>query len=67
LDGVTVNPPLQIVVLIGVISGLGLIATTTLKAVPGHNPVDGVTEYVTLYVVFVGFSTVPNMLSLAVV
>jgi hypothetical protein len=42
-------------------------ATTTLNAVPGHNPVDGVTEYVTLYVVFVGFSTVPNMLALAVV
>ena len=66
-DGVTVKPPLHIVVLICVIDGLGSIATTTLNAVPLHSPVDGVTEYVTLYVVFVAFVTVPNMFGLAVV
>jgi hypothetical protein len=53
------------VVLICVIVGLGSIATTTLNAVPEHSPVDGITEYVTLYVVFVAFVTVPNMLGLA--
>ena len=60
LDGVTVNTPLQIVVLICVIDGLGSTATVTKNVLPTHKLVAGVTVYIALYVVFVGFVTVPN-------
>ena len=59
--GLTVKPtPLQVVVVIAVITAVGLIVTTTVKvALAPQFTVVGVTIYVAECAVFVGFVSVP--------
>jgi hypothetical protein len=58
-------PPLQIVAVIGFITGLGLTVTVTVKVAPGQFPSAaddvGVTVYVAVCDVFVLFVSVPLM------
>ena len=61
--GVILNPtPLQLTVVIAVITGVGLIVTVTVNAAPVQFPVTGVTIYVAICAMFVGFVKLPLML-----
>jgi hypothetical protein len=54
--------PLQTVLVIAVIAGDGFTVTVNVKGVPAHVPVVGVTVYVAVCAVFVGFVKVPVIL-----
>jgi hypothetical protein len=60
-DGVTVNGiPLHVTVVIALTSGVGFNVTITVNAAPTQLPDNGVTLYVTVWVVFVRLLNVPN-------
>ena len=59
---VTVNvTPLQVIALIAVIAGVGLIVTVTLNTKPVQLPVIGVTKYVAVLAMLVVLASVPMM------
>jgi hypothetical protein len=61
LVGVTTNAtPLHVTVVIAVTSGVGFNVTITVNAAPVQLPDNGVTLYVTVWVVFVRLLNVPN-------
>ena len=60
LVGLTVNStPLQLTVVIGLTTAVGLIVTVNVNAAPVQLPDNGVTVYVAVCVTFVGFVKVP--------
>ena len=60
--GLTVNPtPLQLTVVIALMTAVGLIVTVTVNAAPVQLPDNGVTEYVAICAIFVGFVKLPLM------
>ena len=60
LVGLTVNStPLQLTVVIGLTTAVGLIVTVKVNAAPVQLPDNGVTVYVAVWVTFVGFVNVP--------
>lgn len=62
LTGVTLNPvALHAVAVLAAIVGLGLTVIVTEKVPPVHVGVAGVTVYVAVWLVFVGFMSVPVM------
>jgi hypothetical protein len=64
LFGVTTNgTPLHVTVVIAVTSGVGLSVTITVNAAPVQLPDNGVTLYVTVWVVFVRLLNKPNTVS----
>jgi hypothetical protein len=64
LVGDTIKPaPLQIVAVIGEITGLGLTDTITVKSGPVQLPAAGVTLYIAVCKVFVGLVSVPLVLA----
>ena len=68
MTGVTVNPtPLQLTVVIAVITSVGLIVTNTVNVVPDPHGVLGVTIYVAVLAIFVVFVNIPVMLSTGIV
>ena len=58
---VKVVPP-QIVLVIAVMAGVGVTVTVNVKVAPAQLPDNGVTVYVAVCAVFVGFANVPVML-----
>jgi drug/metabolite transporter (DMT)-like permease len=66
LTGVTVNdPPLHIVAVLAAIVAFGLMVIVTVKLAPEHDPDKGVTIYVAVWLVLVGFVSVPLMFACA--
>ena len=51
--------PLQMLTAIGVIAGFGPTVTVIVNGMPVHIEDEGVTEYVAVWIAFVGFTRVP--------